>query len=599
MRIKKLFKALNDFGLTIPRVFLFLSISLSAAFFEGFGMAMFLPILEYIQEGRDVVVMAETSKLWTAIFGAFSFFGLRVNLASLLAVVLFLLLLRVLFMYVRQVYSAWISQEVLHGSRMTLFNAYLNAEYSLFDGVSTGHALNVITTETQRVGTYFSSLFSVISNGVVIVGYAVVLLWLSVPMTIFGLCFLTVGGLVVAYFIRHTKKMSFKTTASNEALSFLLVERLSEVRLLKLSAVIKREIKKMARASRKVRDNLFFLNKLKARVDLILEPFVVLTGVAILFTAVNFFNMALAQVGLFMLILLRLLPLSKEFLRSRQTVFSNSGSIKAVLDGVFEARQAEERESDGKALAFQGLSRGISFENVGFTYPGQDKPALLDINIFIPAGKTTALVGPSGAGKSTLIDLLPLLRRPQKGRILFDDQPSLSYDLQALRRGMAFVSQDAAILNDTVLANIAFARPDATDDEIWEAMDKARAKGFVESLPQGINTVLGERGTRLSGGQRQRLSLARALLENTPILILDEPTSALDSEVERDIQEAMAEMRREGNVTIIIIAHRMSTIRGADKIVVLQEGRVKQEGTHEELSASKEWYAMVNDLQTS
>jgi ABC-type multidrug transport system fused ATPase/permease subunit len=306
--------------------------------------------------------------------------------------------------------------------------------------------------------------------------------------------------------------------------------------------------------------------------------------------------MSLAQIGLFMLILLRLLPVCKEVLRSWQTLMSAMGSNQAVRKGILDAKM--EFEELGGRKKFNRLEKGIRLDSVTFSYSADRPPALQNVNLLIPAGKMTALVGPSGSGKSTLVDLLPLLRRPQKGKILFDDQPAEDYDLQSLRRAIAFVSQDTFIFNDTVLKNLSFTRPDASNAEIWAVLEKSGAREFIESLPNGLDTPLGERGVMLSGGQRQRIALARALIQQVPVLILDEPTSSLDSEVEKDIQESLASMRQTGNLTIIVIAHRLSTIRNADKIVVLQKGQIIQEGTHDELMVSEDWYARIQGLQS-
>ncbi|MDY7000468.1 MAG: ABC transporter ATP-binding protein, partial [Thermodesulfobacteriota bacterium] len=502
------------------------------------------------------------------------------------------------FTYGRQAYIAWLSQDVLHQTRTNLFRAYARAEYGLFDKLSTGHMANLLTTETQRAGGYFSALFALIANMIVIAGYMLVLFWLSVSMTFFATILLVIGGLAVSYFIRRTKRLSRQTTTSNEDFSFLLIERLTAIRLLKLSAASRRESGNVGEASARVRDNMYGMAKLNARIDLLLEPFVVAAGVFILFSAVTVFNMSLPQIGLFMLVLLRLLPLCKELLRSRQSVMASIGGIEAVRFGLDLAVRAREPEA-GRGRSFEGLSRGIAFQEVGFTYPEKAEAALLDISLTIPAGKITALVGPSGAGKSTLADLLPRLREPGTGTILFDGVEAAGYSLQSLRRGMAFVSQDTSILNDTVRANVAFARPEADEAEVRQALLKARALEFVESLPQGLETVLGERGAKLSGGQRQRISLARALLQKASILVLDEPTSALDSETERDIQAAINDLRKTGETTIIIIAHRLSTIREADQIVVLSNGRIVEQGTHKELLVSEDWYARVSGMQSA
>jgi ABC-type multidrug transport system fused ATPase/permease subunit len=209
----------------------------------------------------------------------------------------------------------------------------------------------------------------------------------------------------------------------------------------------------------------------------------------------------------------------------------------------------------------------------------------------------TAIVGPSGAGKSTLVDLLPRLRVPQKGQVLFDDHPVETYDLGSLRRGLGFVSQDAFIFNDSVFGNITFAQTGMNEEEVWEVLEKAGGAEFVRQMPNGLYTVLGERGVNLSGGQKQRLSLARALMQKAPVLILDEPTSSLDSESEKHIQRAINEIMAKKNITMITIAHRLSTIKNADQIIVLDKGRVLECGSHRELMHDHHWYAEMVKIQ--
>jgi ABC-type multidrug transport system fused ATPase/permease subunit len=320
-----------------------------------------------------------------------------------------------------------------------------------------------------------------------------------------------------------------------------------------------------------------------------------LSGGVILYVAVSNLGLSLAEVGIFVMILLRLLPLAKETMKSRQTFHASAGSLAAVIGGHADA--LAQREIGGGQRQFDGLRQAVRFEHVSLSHPGSQIYALQDISLEIPAGRVTALVGPSGAGKSTLAELIPALRRPQDGRVLYDGQDGAEFDVASLRRRIAFVSQDAAILDDTVAENLRFVRPDATDDQLWNALDGAQAAGFVRAMDAGLQTILGERGTRLSGGQKQRLSLARALLQESSILVLDEPTSALDSETEEGIQRALAELRTQGHVTIVIVAHRLSTIRDADQIVVLMDGRIVEQGSHEQLMISEDWYARISGIQ--
>jgi ABC-type multidrug transport system fused ATPase/permease subunit len=584
------------FGLNGKRIGLFLLLTLSAGLLEGFGMAMFLPLLEFVENSGDVATLAEGSRLWKGLVMVFQAFDLQVTLIGLILVLLFLIMSRVLVVYLRQAYTAWLSQEVVHCVRTNLFSKCLKASYRMLDTFKSGHLVNLVTTEAQRAMGHLKSLFALIANGVVVAGYFVVLLWISIPMTLLAVLILGAAGLIVNYHVRHTRRLSRQTTEVNQAFSFGLMERLSAFRLIKLTATEAREIDHVNKASEKVRDHNYWLAKLMARIDLILEPIVVLGGLSILYFSIEVFSLSLAQVGLFMLILLRLLPISKEVLRSRQSFLANSGSMEVVVKGLESMDRAEEDKGGG--LPFKGLHKGICLEKVTFTYSGQEHAALNGVSFLIPSGKMTALVGPSGAGKTTLVDLIAGLRRPQQGRILLDGIPLSDYDLGSVRRGIAFVSQDAFVFNDTVRNNIAFIRPEASDEETWAAMERAMVTEFLKELPHDWDTLLGERGTRLSGGQKQRLSLARALLQAAPVLVLDEATSALDSEKEIGIQTSIQDLRQQGGVTIVVIAHRLSTIRQADKIVVLEKGRLQEEGPHDKLVHNAEWYSRVSSLQT-
>lgn len=240
----------------------------------------------------------------------------------------------------------------------------------------------------------------------------------------------------------------------------------------------------------------------------------------------------------------------------------------------------EETEDEGK-IRLESFRDGIVYDNVSFRYPDTDEDALSNVSLEIKKGEVIALVGRSGAGKTTLADLLPRFYKPIGGRILIDGTDISDLTLKSLRSMIGIVSQDIILFNDTVKANIAYGRPDATEEEIIEAARAAYAHEFILQLPYGYDTVIGERGVRLSGGQKQRLSIARAILKNPPILILDEATSSLDSASEILVQRALEGLMEDR--TVIVIAHRLSTVRRATRIVVLDKGRIVESGTHEEL----------------
>jgi ATP-binding cassette subfamily B protein len=249
---------------------------------------------------------------------------------------------------------------------------------------------------------------------------------------------------------------------------------------------------------------------------------------------------------------------------------------------------------EGQHFPIAGVKGELRFEHVGFSYDAT--PTLQDINLTLPAGKTTAFVGSTGSGKSTLVKLLLRFYTAQSGRILLDGQAIDTLNLQDLRRAVGYVSQDTFLTDGTVAENIAYGAVGATDAQIAEAARAAECTEFIQQLPLGFATRIGERGQKLSGGQRQRLALARAILKNPPVLILDEATSAVDNETEAAIQRSLDVVSR--NRTTIVIAHRLSTVRQADCIHLLEAGRIVESGTHDELVARGGGYAALWRLQT-
>lgn len=300
---------------------------------------------------------------------------------------------------------------------------------------------------------------------------------------------------------------------------------------------------------------------------------------------------------LFVIIFARLIPPVQAVVRAYNSIQKGSASAQRF----FEVMDADEKILEKEnAFVLKGFEKEITYDSVGFAYEdettGAKVPVLDNVNLTIPKGRIIALVGPSGAGKTTLVDLLPRFYDLTSGEIRVDDHPIKDVNINSLRALMGIVTQQCILFNDTVANNIAFGHPEYTREQIVAAARVAAADGFITALPQGYDTVIGDRGMTLSGGQRQRLSIARAVLKNPPILILDEATSALDAESEHEVQQALQNLMT--GRTAIVIAHRLSTIQNADLILVMNKGKIIEQGTHEKLISEDGLYKKLIDLQS-
>lgn len=592
MNPNRFFERARRFGIGHRVAGTILLLHLLSTVFESVGLAMIVPILDFIRGGGDIGALAATSLLWQRLTAAYGYLGIDITLPALLLTSFLSIVSRQVFVYVRVLYNAGIKESLIFGGRNRAFRKYLAARADYHDRHAVGDIVNDFTTELSKSVSALLSVITLAGYLLLTAVYVAVLFALSVTMTLAAFGVILLSATTLRRLFRKTAVTGRLITVANQGINRFLVERLNSARLIRLSSMEEAESAAMTNLSAQLRDNSLRLAALTARIDLMIEPLVFGFALTLLYVGISAFSLDLVEIGLFAVILIRLVPVIKEIMKVRQSILGSLGSIEAVEKRISELDAA--RQSLGGSAQFLALREGIRFVGVRFGYRTDSSVKALDgIDLTIPAGRITALVGPSGAGKSTLVDLLPRLRDPDAGSILFDGRPITEFSITNLRHGIAYAPQSPQIFNVTAVEHIRYGQEEALMDDVRKATRLAGADDFITALPEGYDTLLGERGSRLSGGQRQRLDLARALVGGAPVLILDEPTSELDADAEELFRRALIRIRAQTETTIVIIGHRLSSVRVADQIAVLQHGKVADVGSHDELIAGGGWYAQA------
>lgn len=469
--------------------------------------------------------------------------------------------------------------------RVKLYESLLNANWEFFMKKRKTDLINALTNDLARVISGINLFLQLLSSIIFTVIQIALALWLSTTMTIFVL----IGGMLLAFFSRRFIKQSkaLGKKSSQLALNYLagVTDQLNGIKDVKSNQLEKSHMNWVRNVTQGMNLEQIDYIKLNTASQLSYKISSALLIAVFVFLSVTMIQAQQGQLLLIIIIFSRLWP---RFTGIQGNLESIASSIPAFLS----IQKLEEEAAGAKEISdYTGikpimLKQAIECRDISFKYNKVEKEyTLQNIKLSIPANEMTAIVGPSGAGKSTLIDLLMGLVVPDKGIVLVDGIPVSASTIFSLRQSISYVSQDPFLFNESIRTNLQMVDAEATEAEIWEALEFASAADFVMKLPQGLDTVIGDRGIRLSGGERQRIVLARAILRKPSILVLDEATSALDQENEAKIQQAIENLK--GRMTIIVVAHRLSTIRNADQIIVINQGKVVQQGRFHELAAQR------------
>jgi ABC-type multidrug transport system fused ATPase/permease subunit len=563
------------------RMYLIFVLTVATALAQGFGITLLLPLLRASQSGGGTPEDMGTAE--QVLQTMLETMGIADSMVGILAFIALTFVAKGALQFAKGGYQGYLQAQLLRELKTKLFDAYSGMDYRYYIRQNAGHFINVIN---QQVNRFFSSFKNFIGFTTQVVrtlsyfGFAFAIAWR------FALMALGVGAVLLflfKYLNAYVRRLSRKRSAEMSTLNKLLVQSLQSLKYIVSTGQTRHLREGVVDSVNRLTGYIFRQRTAGAFTGALKEPASVLLIVGLIAIQVAVFNDPIAPIFVALLLFHRGMQAVINMQSSWQSTMDRIGSVEMV-DDEFGAVLSNQEQSGTRQIG--ALREGIALRHVHFAYNEADGDVLRDVNVSIPVNTTVALVGESGAGKSTLVDLLTLMLKPRTGTVEIDGVPHDEVDLASWRDQIGYVSQETVVFDDTVANNIHLWQGDVDEDpalreRMIHAAERAHADHFIRDLPNGYQTVVGDRGVRLSGGQRQRLFVARELFKEPNLLLLDEATSDLDTASEQHIQSSIDALK--GEVTVVIIAHRLSTVKNADQVYVLDEGRVIEAGSYHEL----------------
>ena len=510
--------------------------------------------------------------------------------------ILIIFLLKNVFLYLKNITLTIVQFRLITELRNKLYIHFHKLSLSFFNQHKSGELTSIVVNDVANMRQALTIGFQrIFVEPINIIAFTALLFIISWKLALIAITIIPLAGFVIVNISRSIRRKSRRTAVKIAGITNIITETLTSMRVVKAFAMEDYEVDRFSNETRNYYNLIFRRARLRSLAPPITETMGVIIGVALLWVGgtevLNAQGLTSEDFIRFILIMFSGL----QPIRSLSNVFAEIQVGAASAERVFVILDNPPTIVDEfDAVIIDTFEDKIQINDVSFKYESDDT-VLKNISFEIEKGSSVALVGSSGSGKSTLADLIPRFYDVNQGAIEIDGQDIRHVTLNSLRRLMGIVTQETILFNDTIKANIAYGQKDVDDKQVIAAATAANALEFIEELPEGLDTVIGEKGVKLSGGQRQRLAIARAIMKNPPILILDEATSALDTESERLVQEALGTLMTDR--TVLVIAHRLSTVTNADKIIVLEKGQIKEMGTHDELIQKNGLYSNLYNVQ--
>jgi len=557
------------------------------AFLEGIGLSFIYPILEVAQSGTPA---EGTDGILAMFIRAYGVVGIPFTLEFLILGIAAAMTARFTLSFL----VAWLREILRRSYEKTLkrqaFKSSLDAKVQYFDTEGSDNILNAIITETQYSGYIIKGAVQTLETFALVAVYVSVMFYISPEMTIYAL--LLLGGItyVLRYVIEPAYTVGNRVATANERVQQFVQAGTQGIRDMKLFGLTDETFDAFDDALEQYTDSQTNLARNKAAIQNFYDLSAALTLFALVYIGFAYSGLSLGALSIFLLAMFRLSPLVS---RLNSAVYAVEGNLSHLIRTQSFLKELDKYSEDGGTVDVSEV-KTVEFDGIHFSY--DEEPVLEDLSFEIERGEFISFVGQSGAGKSTIISLLARLYEPGRGEIRANGRSISEYDLEAWRSRIAVVRQQPFIFNDTLENNVTVGNRDATRADVKRVCEIAKVDEFVDDLPEGYDSQLGDDGVRLSGGQRQRVALARALLKDADFLLLDEATSDLDSSLEREVQAAIEDM--DSTYGIIAVAHRLSTVKNADRIYTVTEGEITERGTHQDLLSNDGEYAELYAIQS-